>query len=434
MKSKIQNLMLVQGLVMTAGMAAASDVVLDWNSTLLSSVSATAMNPPMASRAMAMMHTAVYDAVNSVNPTHRGYYRVYENPSGTSADAAAAKAAHDVMWHIFPSRRTQIEAALADSLSAIPDGPGKAAGLALGEQSAAGILSLRSNDNSTLVVSYPSGNQVGHWRPTPPANANPLLPNWKYLRPFAMDSSSQLRPQAPPAVGSAEYTAAYDEVLRLGGIGSAERTAEQTDIARMWAAGGGTVTPPGQWNQIASQVALARGNSMQDNARLFALLGIGLADAAVVSWDCKYTFNYWRPITGIREGDNDGNPDTVGDAGFTPLIATPPFPAYTSGHSTFSSTAATILAGYFGGDAASFSVTSVGITRSFTSFEDAAAEAGQSRIYGGIHWQFDNQAGLACGQELGVLVNDRMLLVPAPGAGVLIAGAGLLMLRRRRTG
>jgi membrane-associated phospholipid phosphatase len=406
--------------------------VLDWNDTLLNAVSTTSMNPPAASRAMAMMHTAVYDAVNSVNPTRRGYYRVYDNPAGTSAEAAAAVAAHGVLYQLFPSRRPQLDSALAASLDAITDGPGKAAGITLGGQSAAGILSLRSNDNSSLVVPYTPGTGVGQWRPTPPGYANALLPNWKYLTPFAMSSGSQFRPPAPPSVGSPEYTAAYNEVKSLGGVGSLTRTTEQSDIALMWAAGGGTVTPPGQWNQIAAQVAQARGNTMEENARLFALLGLGLADAAVVAWDCKYTFDYWRPITGINEGDTDGNPDTAGDASFIPLLASPPFPAYISGHSTFSSSGATILADFFGSDSAAFTVTSAGITRSFTSFQTAAEEAGQSRIYGGIHWQFDNQMGLACGQEVGTLVGDTMLLVPAPGGAALMGIAGLAVVRRRR--
>jgi len=247
-----------------------------------------------------------------------------------------------------------------------------------------------------------------------------------------MSSGSQFRPASIPSLTSQEYTDSYNEVKSLGAVDSATRTAEQTQIAHMWAAGTGTVTPPGMWNQIAAQISQQRSLSTQENARLFALLGIGLADAAIASWDCKYTYNFWRPVNGIREGDTDTNPDTAADATWTPLLITPPFAAFTSGHSTFSSAAASILAGFFGTDNISFSAESVGITREFESLWAAAEEAGQSRIYGGIHWQFDNTAGLHCGGEIGALVTATQLLVPAPAGGLVLLGVLSAGLRRRR--
>jgi hypothetical protein len=247
-----------------------------------------------------------------------------------------------------------------------------------------------------------------------------------------MTSGSQFRPPPPPALTSAEYAAAYNEVKRLGSATGSDRTAEQTDIARMWAAGGGTVTPPGMWNQIAQQLSEHRGLSIDENARLFAMLGVGVTDAAVVSWDAKYEYDLWRPVTGIQLGDLDGNDATAGDADWMPLLTTPPFPAYTSGHSTFSAVSAEILASFFGTDDLSFTASGVGITRSFNSLWAAAEEAGMSRIYGGIHWQFDNTAGLSSGRDLAQYIAANFFLVPSPsGAAVLFLGT-LTLARRRR--
>src|SRR5262249_35363339 len=198
-----------------------------------------------------------------------------------------------------------------------------------------------------------------------------------------------------PELDSIEYAASYLEVKQLGSVRSTMRTAEQTEIARFWADDEGTVTPPGHWNRIAQTVAAERGTSMAENARLFALLNFALADAGMGCWDCKYKFNVWRPVHAIREVDSD-------ERDWTPLLTTPPFPSYTSGHSTFSAAAATVLAGFFRTNEVRFTSTSDGlpdVTRSYSRFSAAADEAGRSRIYGGIHWEFDNRAGLACGRE-----------------------------------
>jgi hypothetical protein len=198
----------------------------------------------------------------------------------------------------------------------------------------------------------------------------------------------------------------------LGGRASTRRTAEQTLIAWFWDDGAGTVTPPGHWNRIAQAAARARGTTPAENARLFALLNLALADAGIACWDCKFTYRLWRPITAIREADLAGNPDTRPDPRWTPLLTTPPFPSYTSGHSTFSGAAAALLAHFFGTDAVRFTIESEGLpgyTRSFASFSAAAREAGRSRIYGGIHYEFDNRAGLALGRALADRVyRDRL--------------------------
>ena len=233
---------------------------------------------------------------------------------------------------------------------------------------------------------------------------------------FLSSFPGEFTPKDPPRLTDAEYTTAFHEVKELGAANSKTRTRDQTEIARFWADGAGTCTPPGHWNQIAQTVARKKHTNLVENARLFALLNIALADAGILCWDCKYKLGFWRPVTGIHHADQDGNPNTQADAAWKPLLDTPPFPSYTSGHSTFSGAAAAVLADVFG-DNISFQTTSdglPGVTRSFKSFWAAAEEAGQSRIYGGIHWQFDNTEGLALGKTLARLVCRDYLVAINP--------------------
>jgi membrane-associated phospholipid phosphatase len=418
-----------------------ADVIVDWNNVLLTTIRDTSLNPPRASRAMAMMHTAMYDAVNSIADTHQPYHINVTTDPATSREAAAAQAAHRVLSGLFPARQAIYDSALANHLSSVGDGPNKAAGIDLGNTVADGILSLRSNDHSDYVTPYTPGSDMGDWVPTPPAYAPPLLPNWPALTPFAMTSGDQFRnPNGPPELTSAEFTAAFNEVKSMGSATSAMRTADQTDIAYFWADNAGTSTPPGHWNRIAQEVAQTQGNTLEENARMFALLGISLADAAIVAWDNKFAYNDWRPVTAIRSGDLDGNPDTEADANWSSLIVTPPFPSYTSGHSTFSGAAAALLAGFYGTDDISFTDSAEGFSvadRSFSSFSQASTEAMNSRLYGGIHWRYDNEDGLAGGTALGNYVYATMLRpVPEPGTAGLLAVAVFAtsaMIRKRRT-
>jgi hypothetical protein len=383
--------------------AARADVVIDWNNELLDAIRTDRTSPPKAGRAMAVVHVAVFDAVNGILGGYTPYHVSAAAPPGASPEAAAVAAAHQALVALFPAQQATFDAELATSLAAIPDGSAKTAGIAWGEAVADQILDLRADDHSGDVIPafYPVGSLW--WIPTPPAFAPSLLPNWPTVTPFAMTSGKQFRVDAPPGPGSNEYLAAFREVKKLGKSDSPDRTAEQTQIALFWADGAGTATPPGHWHVIAQGLSEDHHLSLLENARLFALLGIASADAAIVSWDNKYAYNDWRPVTGIQNADTDGNPKTFADATWSSLIATPPFPAYTSGHSTFSSSSARVLEFFFGTDDVDFSTTSdglPGVTRSFESFSQAAEEAGQSRIYGGIHWQYDNQGGLTSGRAL----------------------------------
>lgn len=385
-----------------------ADVVLTWNQIMLEAIRLDATPPPMASRGMAMVSLAMYDTVNAIDGTPGFYVNLPAQP-GTSADAAAAAAAHHVLSYLYPGQQALFDTQLATSLASIPNGTAKTDGIALGRNIANAIIAIRATDGWNDFVDYVPGNQPGDWQLTGPMFDIALLPQWADLTPFALTSPDQFTPAGPPALDSAAYAAAFNDVKALGSATGSTRTADQTQIARFWADGGGTYTPSGHWNQIAEQLALQQGNSLSANARLFAELNVALADAGITAWNSKYQYEFWRPITSIQQADLDGNALTVVDSTWTSLLITPPFPEYTSGHSTFSGAAAEILASLFGPSLA-FTTTSLGlpgVERSFTSFEQAAQEAGRSRIYGGIHFEFSNQDGLTAGKSLADFVLNR---------------------------
>jgi hypothetical protein len=411
MSQRIKVLLVLTVLALVAA-GSRADVVTDWNSEALDAIRADRLAPPHAARVLAILHVAIYDAVNGITQTHEPYF-VTDKPAGVaSIEVAASAAAHHVLVTLFPARAEALDALYAARLDSFRDHPSRRVGIAWGESVARAILDLRSGDHSDDVVSYTPRTDAGYWQPTPPANAPALLPQWPGVTPFAMTNGDQFRPLPPPALDSDRWATEYNQVKEIGSATSATRTIEQTTIARFWADGAGTVTPPGHWNVITRDVAGQLGTSVEENARLFALLNLAEADAAIVSWDCKYQFEFWRPITAIRNGDLDPRSDTEKDATWTPLLVTPPFPEYTSGHSTFSSAGAAVLANFFGSDDIAFTTESEdlpGVVRSFSSFSAAAAEAGISRIYGGIHFLSANEAGLSSGGELGAYVSENFL-------------------------
>ena len=340
-------------------------------------------------------------------------------------EAAAAVAARLVLRRLFPAQQAAFDATYNKVLRTVPAGEGKRASIDWGEHVAQTLLADRAKDGSQATVIYASRNPIGVWRPTEPAFAKPALPQWPGVKPFAMTSAAQFRPAMPPALASAAYADDFNQTKQLGAKNSTTRTSEQKTIAQFWADGPGTVTAPGHWNVIARELAAQRGNSMEENARLFALLNIAEADAGILCWDCKYACNFWRPITAIQNADLDENPATEKDADWTPLLATPPFPEYTSGHSTFSSAGATVLAAFFGSDNIPFTTASEdvpGISRSFSSFSEAAAEAGMSRIYGGIHFMSANRQGIFSGALLAAHVMEHFLKKTPAAQLVLVSG------------
>jgi membrane-associated phospholipid phosphatase len=390
-----------------------ADAVLYWNEVALSAIKTERTPPPQAARNLAILHAAMYDAVNALDGRHRPF-RVALRPEGAvSAECAAAIAAHRVLLELYPRLVQSCDSALDAALANVPDGPAKEGAVAWGQRVAEQILSWRAEDGSRRSVGYTPSNTPGLWRPTPPGFRAGLLPHWRYVMPFGVPTTRDFLPAIPPALNSAAYTEAFREVRDIGRVDGATRTPEQTTIALFWNDDAGTVTPPGHWNRIAQTVARQRGLSLADNARLFALLNISLADAGIVCWEGKFGFSYWRPITAIHDADLDGNPDTAADRSWQSLLTTPPFPTYASGHSTFSGAAATALARFFGTDAIPFRIDSEGtpgVIRSYAGFWAAAQEAGRSRIYGGIHFEFDNQEGLRTGRAVADHISRRYLL------------------------
>lgn len=406
--SRVKNRTLITFLLLAAGAgvapAARADVVTVWNSAALDAIRADSTPPPLASRALAILHVSMYDAINGISRTHEMYFARSDAPASASREAAASVAAHDVLVALFALHTVAFDGLNAAILGAIPDSPQKSRGMAWGESAARQILVWRAADASDATVVLPSGSGPGIWVPTPPAFAPYLLAQWGFVAPFAMPTDSHFRPAGPPALDSATYADDYNEVKALGAAVGSARTPEQELIALFWADGVGTETPPGHWNSIAQTVAAARQTTLEQNARLFALLNVAMADAAICAWDAKYTYDFWRPVTAIRNGGIDGNPATVGDPTWSSFISTPPFPDYVSGHSTFSGAASKVLAMFFGSDNLAFTIGSdflPGVTRQFLNFSAAANEAALSRLYGGIHYRSANEDGLSAGLQIG---------------------------------
>jgi hypothetical protein len=393
----------------------AADTVLEWNQVAVEATRVAKLSPNVQTRALAMVHGAVFDAVNGIEGGYAPYLVNRRAPVWASEDAAAATAAHDVLVSLMPTQQATLDAALASSLAAVPNGKAEDAGVAYGKLVAQSMIAERANDGSTASVTYTPGSEPDDWQPTPPNFPTAALPQWATVEPFGINSPNQFRADPPPALGSPEFTAAFNQIKALGVATNSTRTQEQTDIARFWAGPGGTVQPPGHWNSIARTVADTEHSSLEENARMFALLNIGMADALISAWDTKYHYNFVRPVTAIRNAGNDGNPDTTADTEWLPLLTTPGHPSYMAAHSTLSAAAATVLGEFFANDAIPFTSTaeiSAGgptITRSFDGFWEAAEEAGASRIYGGIHWSFDNEAGLESGRSVGEFVANNLL-------------------------
>ena len=423
------------------GVAHASAAVQDVNTTLLNSIRAGAAGPPpRAARAIAMVSTATFDAVNA--GSHMGYQGYsYAGPAvnGLSKDALALSAGYTMMANLFPTLAGSLNTQLSTRLDALSlNSAVRANSVALGSSIALNFYNARLTDGAAVAQSpYTPGTDPGDFQLVQPGQ--PVLPSWGAVTTFAATSNSQFGNGAPPALGSAEFIADFNEVKALGCATCG--TAEQQLIARFWADGGGTFTPPGHWIDITN--GLIGGLSTLEAARATALVGLSVADAGITAWQDKYQYDLFRPITAI-------NTCTLavcgvdGEPGWTPFLATPNFPTYVSGHSSFSGGAAGALTGYFGTGNIAFCTpadpaSGVMGDRCFTSLRGAADEAGLSRIYGGIHFEFDNGRAVNNAFNLGTFVADTQLqrtgAVPEPASwAMLIAGFGLVggMARRRR--
>ncbi len=373
---------------------ASADVITDWNLITLNATKTAGLNSNLGSRIDAIEAVAVYDAVNSIKKFGTPYH--YYVPNSGSAQAAAAQAAHDVLVNYFPGQQTALDAALTNSLNHITDGPignGQTAGAA----AAADVITLRASDGSSPNVSYPgpANPGVGQWRPTPTAFAPGINEQWGTVTPFVLDSGSRFRPGPPPAVGSWQYNLALAEVKSLGATNSGTRTVDQTHIAQFYKQDAELTV-----NEAARELAIAEGTSIEVNALLFALTDIAVADARIAVWDAKYTYLFWRPVTALN-----ANPDgsvTNGYDAWIPLIATPAHPDYPSGHSGTVDAGFTVLQLFFGDrNTLTLHTTTPGEPpRTIKSLSQGESENGLSRIYGGIHYSFDNIQGQALGLKV----------------------------------
>ncbi|MBI3414069.1 MAG: vanadium-dependent haloperoxidase [Verrucomicrobia bacterium] len=402
-----------------------ADVILDWNALMIGAIHIDNSGPTLSSRNLAILHTAIYDAVNSVLRTHQPYKFQLTVPTGTSAEAAAVGAAYEVMKTLYQPLQAQADDLYQNWLAAAPPGASLTNGLALGEQIAQLVLQDRTADGSSTDVPYIPSAAPGQWRRTPPFFRPPLTPQWRYVTPFCLPGLESFMPPPPPALDSPEYATALNEVKAIGSANSTVRTAEQSLIARYWSDFSYTSMPPGHWHLIAETIARDRNNTLADNARLFALISLAQADGAILCWEVKFRYNFWRPVTAIQRADEDNNPLTEADKNWGQFLPSPPFPSYTSGHSTFSKASAQVLTHFYGTDAITFTTSSdtvQGVFRSFNSLAVCADEIGMSRIYGGFHFMFDNVQGKATGKKIGdyvsanfLLPNDRLPLVRLEG-------------------
>jgi PAP2 superfamily protein len=392
--------------------------VIDWNRILLSIVNTPGAQPAniQPTRNFAIVHAAIYDAVNAIDRTHEPYLVSVRAPRDASETAAADAAAHTSLVLLFPAQQNILDADYAAELAQVPSGPAKDQGVALGVQVAQDLIAIRSNDGSNVLPPpFVAGTAAGDFRSTPPNFPAAVFTTWGQVTPFVLARGDQFRPAPPPALTSNAYANAINEVKSLGSATSTTRTAEQTEIGKFW-------NPPIQnfWNQIAETVALQQHSDLPTTARLFASLNLSFADSAIAFYDAKYTYHLWRPVTAIRLADTDGNPNTVADPNWLPLTGTTPAdPSYPGAHSTISAAAAEVL-GSFYGDNQQFSVTSPalpGVTRSFSSFSAAAQEAGLSRIFAGVHTRLDHVAGLTLGHDVANFVLNNALLPAHDSSG-----------------
>ena len=404
--------------LLTLTLAARADVILDWDSLMVAAIRVDNSGPTLSSRNLAILHTAIYDAVNSVLRTHQPYKFQMDVPGPVSAEAAAVGASYEVMQALYQPFRAQADDLFDAWWAGAAKDPATTNGLAMGRQVAEWMLQDRAADRSSTEVPYIPSDEPGQWRRTPPFFRPPLTPHWRYMEPFALPELEPFLPGPPPALESAEYAAAFNQVKELGRKNGSTRTAEESQIAAFWSDFSYTAMPPGHWHELAATIAQDRQNTLGENARLFALLSMAQADGAIACWESKYQYNLWRPVTAIQRAGEDNNPLTEADPAWEQMLPAPPFPSYTSGHSTFSKASAEVLTQFYGTDAIAFVAKSdslPGVYRSFQSLAACADEVGMSRIYGGFHFMFDNVAGKECGQAVGHYVSANFLL---PNSGL----------------
>ena len=380
-----------------------ADAVTDWNTKAGVIVTEAKGNAQIATRVLAIMHTAAYEATNAITQRYATGLKLEAAP-GASVDAAVAAASRAALLKLLPAQATSIEAAYADAMGKVPDGSSRAAGITVGEKAAAAILALRLDDGAAAVETYRPQATPGVYVPT----AMPAGPQWPGRRPWLMTSADQFRPGPPPRLDSETWARDFAEVKALGAKNSAKRTAEQTEIARFWEA-----TLPPIYHGVVRSIAKDPKREVAQNARLFAAVTQATDDAFIAVFDAKYHYAFWRPITAIRNGDLDGNEATERDPSWTPFIDTPMHPEYPCAHCIIASTVATVLRAEIGSGPmptlTTSSPTAGGASRSWSSLDDFVQEVSEARIYDGVHYRHSTEVAVAMGKRIGQLAVAKVL-------------------------
>lgn len=416
--SRLRTSVTLVALLVCSPMAARADVVLDWNAIAVSTLISQGQTPYAQARVMAMTQLAVFEAVNAITGDYKPYLGTVVAPAGASARAAAVAAAYHVLKNYFPLA-PNLDSAYAASLAAIPDGSAKSGGVATGQAAAAQMIAERLNDGSSPLQFYlPESIDPGVWQLTPscPA-AGGVYFNWQNVTPFGVPSVpgsqawiARFAPGAPPALTSKRYARDYNEVKRVGSTSSdlTERPQDRADVARFYAAS----SPSFVFNLAARQVAAAEGGTLSKNARALALLNMASTDSLVASFWSKYHYKFWRPETAIVEGNFDGNAKTDPDLTFVPFILTPCFPSYPSNHASASNSAAEILKRVYGAGRHAITMANPavpGLAFHYTRFNQITDDIDDARVYGGIHFRFDQDAGAELGRDVATYVYKHNL-------------------------
>lgn len=397
--------------------AQSPETILEWNRILLTTLGTPGATSPTVffTRGLALMHVAVFDALNSFDHIYIPYFDRVNVPAGASRDAAVAQAAHDTLVAMFPTQAASYDAALASQLSRLPDGAARD-GARVGAAVARAILELRRNDGwNRQPTPYQLPSLPGYWQPVPPANAAAQFGHYGDVAPFIIGNARQFNPEPPPALTSKRYADDFNEVKAVGGVNSAPRPADQTLVAQLYAVVPSVTTTgiPAVWNNLTRDLIRARNLNDLEAARLYALVNTTFHDALFASFSAKFLYGFWRPVTAIRDAARDGNADTAPDPQFVSLVPTPPYPTYPGNYACLAGAIAQVFTRYFGRDNVSFSVSwaapadGPAITRSYNGFRQIADEAARSRVYGGIHFNFDTTSSFGVCIPLGDYVFEN---------------------------
>lgn len=411
----------VLAIALTRPTTTRADVVLDWNALAVNTLVAQGQSPFAQARYMAITQLAVFEAVNSITEEYEPYLGTVTSPAGASPEAAAIAAAYTVLKQYFPAA-AGLDTAYASALAVIPDGPGKTGGVTTGIAAASQMIARRVGDGAAPPAFYlPQSANVGVWQLTPSCPvAGGINFQWQNVTPFGIPAtpgnpawSEAFRPGPPPDVTSSQYAKDFAEVQAVGSQASSARPADRSLVARFYA----SASPAAVFNAVARQLATARGDSLSQNAHTLALLNMASSDALVASFATKYHYLLWRPETAIRAGATDGNDKTDGDASYMPFILTPCFPSYPSNHASGSNSAAEILRRTYGASGHAIALTNpalAGVTLTYHSLKQITDDVDDARVYGGIHFRFDQDAGGRMGRDIATYVYKHNL---APQTG-----------------